>query len=137
MKNPGFNPNLQPVPQLIKTEIKDTNIKNESGMTFVNEQKVRDWSEKWIEVFYNEAKSKNDNINFSKKLEFANSVESTIAKIVGEMDSFDNGLVRPEYKKGVHVFLNTIIDFVDKKSNDGKDQIQVKNFIKYIFSYEF
>jgi len=93
-------------------------------------QRVSVWSRQWLESFYDQASSGDDDReDFGAKLDFARSMEAEIAGMVGETDSFNQRLLAPRYREGVGVFLDTLIDFVADKASDRENAGRLRSFI--------
>lgn len=92
-------------------------------------QRVAAWSRQWLDNFYNQGSPSEGREDFRAKLDFAHALKAKIAEMVGETNSFSQGLLALRYREGVGIFLNALIDFVAEKSSDPKNAPKLRNFI--------
>ncbi len=98
-------------------------------------QRVRDWSLGWLQNFYDGAQGLVD--DFGSRFGFASDLESKIAMIVGESDSRGQGFLAPKYREGISIFLNTLIDFIENKSADPKNEKSLQKFVSNLYEAMF
>lgn len=121
-----FEPDIAPS-QKKKPEIKKEEIDELDEET---KQKVSLWSQEWLDNFYSNPNFLlEDSENPDTAFDFSRKLNTDIARMVGKIDSFNDGLINKKYAQGVEIFLNTFFDFVEKKSLEGKEQKKLANFI--------
>lgn len=122
----------QPIPEdeIAKVTQSESTRETIQELDLETRQRVASWSRHWLENFYGQASTREeDRKDFGAKLDFAHSMETEIAGMVGETDSFNQRLLAPRYREGVGVFLDTLIDFVADKASDRANAGRLRDFI--------